>query len=145
MNAFTYVLMDKSTRLCIHVSSYLANVRKQKYRATNSYQGSPPPPSGTPLRFHEGIYSPHIYFLRLLSTWFMLLWLPISYYVTFSFLSRCAGDQIEVVNRDNQHWWLGCRQGQQGYFPATYVKLRQVSSYCLSPQSISVGRFLTAV
>ena len=32
------------------------------------------------------------------------------------------GDVITVLHKDNDNWWMGeLQDGQQGYFPVTYV------------------------
>ncbi len=37
-------------------------------------------------------------------------------------LSFMRGDVITVLHKDNDNWWMGeLPDGQQGYFPVTYV------------------------
>lgn len=37
-------------------------------------------------------------------------------------LDLFAGDEIVVLYRDNENWWMGeLADGQQGFFPSNYV------------------------
>ncbi len=39
-------------------------------------------------------------------------------------LDLCKGDEILVLVRENENWWMGelVKSKQQGYFPANYVQ-----------------------
>lgn len=43
-------------------------------------------------------------------------------------LDLCKGDEIQVLVRENDNWWMGelIRTKQEGYFPASYVQDKPV-------------------
>lgn len=44
-------------------------------------------------------------------------------------LHFAAGETFLILERSNQHWWLGSRSssGESGYIPASYIERIQVS------------------
>jgi hypothetical protein len=44
-------------------------------------------------------------------------------------LSLCKGDELLVLVRENENWWMGemVATKQQGYFPANYVQDKALS------------------
>lgn len=36
-----------------------------------------------------------------------------------------AGDIITILNADDKEWWQGELEGNIGYFPSSYVRLRE--------------------
>ena len=41
-----------------------------------------------------------------------------------------SGDVIELINTASDDWWKGSVGELKGYFPAAYVQVRPMDSYC---------------
>lgn len=49
-----------------------------------------------------------------------------------------AGDVIEVVDATNKEWWWGRIMDSEGWFPASFVRVRQTLSRLLEETEITV-------
>lgn len=54
-----------------------------------------------------------------------------------------AGDVIEVVDASNKEWWWGRIMDSEGWFPASFVRVRKTLSWLLEETEIFI-LFITA-